>query len=84
MKMNLQVIKDSFVEFVRWKGLSYVDVCADNGLTYALKVLIKRDSCITKLGRNWMLLCDVLNFCANDVVRFKFGPDNRCHLYKIS
>jgi hypothetical protein len=80
----LQVIKDSFAEYVRENRISYVSLCADDGKTYGLNVLQKRDSCVAKLGRTWRLLCDVLNFKAGDVIRFKFGPDNRCYLYKIS
>jgi transposase len=81
----LQVIKDAFADYVREKGISYISFCADDGETYGLHVWQKRDSCVAKLGRNyWRLLLDVLNFKAGDVIRFKFGPDDRCYLYKIS
>ncbi|WJX52277.1 hypothetical protein P8452_38406 [Trifolium repens] len=80
----LQVINDSFAEYVREKRLSYVSLCADDGRTYGLKVVLTRDPYRTKLGRNWSSLCDVLNFKVGDVIRFMFGLDNRCYLYKIA
>jgi hypothetical protein len=84
LNLYLQIIKDCFAEFVREKRFDAVEICTDDGDVVVLRVKLKRDPYRTTLGLNWDNFCDFKNIKEGDVVRFKFGPDNRCYFFKLT
>jgi hypothetical protein len=80
----LQVLDMDLEKYIRFFSYDELIVCTDDGRANKLLVLMKNSPKMkTELGFLWKQMCLWNNFVAGNVVRFKFGTFNRCHLFKV-
>jgi hypothetical protein len=81
----VQVVDIEFGKYLRFYSYEDLIVCTDDGKANKLIVLLKNSPQVkTKLGYQWKEICMRNNFGVGNIIRFKFGTYNRCHLFKIN